>query len=285
MSTLNLDNLVSRRPRVQGIAIVKAVLSGDTIVVAGSAKNGPAVEKRLILANVTSPKLAQTRDEKDEPFAYQAREFLRERVLGRVVQFVLPGASVESAANSTEAGKQDFADITFGNINLSELMVKSGYATVMLPKPKEVKAGEKAPEKPQLTAEKESLLALQHEAETKKVGQFAKGVKSVRNITSADGQQNVELFKKFVGKEVPATVDYVINGSTLRVEIKTNAKELEHTMITFNLAGLECPQPPLKAKVAKGGDNKSRDALPGEPFGAEHVNMLSHVYKVMMFVF
>ena len=265
---LNLDALVARRPRVQGIGLVKAVLSGDTIVVAGSAKNGPPVEKRLILANVTSPKFAQSKDEKDEPFAYHAREFLRERILGKVVQFVLPGASVEAASNPTEASKQDFAEVTYNNVNLSELMIKSGYATVMVPKPKEVKAGEKPSDKPALTPEKEALVKLQEEAKKQKLGMFATGVKSVRTLISADGKQNVELFKKHVGKELPAFVDYVINGSTLRVEIKTNPNALEHTMVTFNLAGVESPQPPIKAKAAKGNE-KARDALPGDPFGAE----------------
>jgi staphylococcal nuclease domain-containing protein 1 len=275
---LNLDALVPRRPRVQGIGLVKAVLSGDTIVVAGSAKNGPPTEKRLILANVTSPKFGQGKDEKDEPFAYHAREFLRERVLGKVVQFVLPGASVETATNLSESSKQDFAEVTFNNVNLSELMITSGYAKVMLPKPKapkEGKDGKPASDKPTLTPEKEALLKLQEEAQKQKLGMFATNCKSVRALISADGKQNVELFKKYVGKELPAYVDYVINGSTLRLEIKTNPQSLEHTMVTFNLAGVESPQPPVKAKTTTKTDKAGkettdkRDALPGEPFGAE----------------
>jgi len=41
-STLNLDALVARQPRVHGIGLVKNVISGDTIIVVGSAKKWPS---------------------------------------------------------------------------------------------------------------------------------------------------------------------------------------------------------------------------------------------------
>lgn len=96
--------------------IVKEVLSGDSIVIVGGAKTGIPPEKRLTLSSLIAPKLVSCytacqrcmwppggvghvrcnpsftagpqgkRDgtTKDEPFAWQAREFLRKKLIGQV---------------------------------------------------------------------------------------------------------------------------------------------------------------------------------------------------------
>ncbi len=49
-----------------GNATVKAVLSGDTVVLIGSATNGPPPELVLTLASLQAPKLARTPEQHDE---------------------------------------------------------------------------------------------------------------------------------------------------------------------------------------------------------------------------
>jgi hypothetical protein len=67
--------------------VVKEVLSGDSItIVGGSPPNGlPPPEKRLTLSSLVAPKLGK-RDgtTKDEPFAWQSREWLRNKLIGKV---------------------------------------------------------------------------------------------------------------------------------------------------------------------------------------------------------
>jgi len=71
--------------REKGAGIVKAVLTGDTIVVTGREKTGgPPREREITLANITAPRFGRKKSEKkpeikDEPFAWASRESLRKR--------------------------------------------------------------------------------------------------------------------------------------------------------------------------------------------------------------
>ncbi|KAJ8877383.1 hypothetical protein PR048_021837 [Dryococelus australis] len=74
--------------------IVKQVLSGDSVIIRGVPKGGPPPEKQINLSNITAPKLARraigSGDEtKDEPYAWEAREFLRQKIIGEDVLFTV----------------------------------------------------------------------------------------------------------------------------------------------------------------------------------------------------
>ncbi|RLM74076.1 hypothetical protein C2845_PM15G07100 [Panicum miliaceum] len=63
---------------------VKAVPSGDTLVIMGSAKADMLPpEKSITLSSVIAPRLA-SRHGTDEPFAWDSREFLRKLCIGQV---------------------------------------------------------------------------------------------------------------------------------------------------------------------------------------------------------
>ncbi|KAG1112562.1 hypothetical protein G6F42_014708 [Rhizopus arrhizus] len=69
-------------------AVVKNVLSGDTVILRGKPRpNGPPAERLLALSNVQAPRLGNT-TRSDEPFGYGAREFLRKLLVGKEVSFV-----------------------------------------------------------------------------------------------------------------------------------------------------------------------------------------------------
>jgi len=71
-----------------GIATVKEVLSGDTVVLMGAPKGGPPPEIRLTLSSLIAPRLANNAragETKDEPFAWESREFLRKTLIGKQV--------------------------------------------------------------------------------------------------------------------------------------------------------------------------------------------------------
>ena len=63
----------------QGVATVKAVLSGDTVLLMGraSAAGGPPPEIRLNLSSLLAPRLGRAEIGKlDEPWAWKSREAL-----------------------------------------------------------------------------------------------------------------------------------------------------------------------------------------------------------------
>ncbi|GKD72503.1 ribonuclease TUDOR 1-like protein, partial [Tanacetum coccineum] len=68
---------------------VVEVVSGDCIIVADDALpfGSPAVERRVNLSRIMCPKLGNPRREKKPaPYAREAREFLRTRLIGRQVR-------------------------------------------------------------------------------------------------------------------------------------------------------------------------------------------------------
>lgn len=71
-----------------GIGIVKAVLSGDTVVLQGASRAGTqAPELQLSLSHLSAPRIARHPDQRDEPFGWPAREYLRKVAVGKQVRF------------------------------------------------------------------------------------------------------------------------------------------------------------------------------------------------------
>jgi len=84
--------------REQGKGIVKAVPSGDTIVVVvhnpSKIKQGPPEEKEITISNINAPRLGRRKTQKkagsvDENFAWASRAFLRNKVIGKPVSYVI----------------------------------------------------------------------------------------------------------------------------------------------------------------------------------------------------
>ena len=72
-----------------GFATVKAVLSGDTVILMGVPKNGPPPERQVSLSYVKAPKFANNQKayQDEEPFAWESREYLRKLIIGKKVKF------------------------------------------------------------------------------------------------------------------------------------------------------------------------------------------------------
>lgn len=206
-------------------AIVKQVLSGDTIVVRGVPKGGPPPERTLSFSLVTAPKLAkrvpnQNNDSQDEPYAWEAREFLRKKLIGQVVQFV-----VDKPPTST----REYATVYLGNEpnreNIVELMVKEGLV--------HVRADNVRSPSPELAR----LVELEEAAKTANKGRFSLGNPQdhVRNIKwSVDNMMN--FVDKCGGKPIQAVVEHVRDGSTVRAFLLP-----DFIYITLMMSGIRCP--------------------------------------------
>lgn len=240
---LTSDEPIVATKRTVGQATVKNVLSGDLIVVSGKA-NG--AEKRIIISGITAPKIASGKSGVDEPFAWQSREFLRGKLLGKKITFI----------SHTDA----HADVKLNGEDVATMIVSQGLATVSLPKAtkealeqsaKDAKAGKKSTESNDIrfgSAEKEALYLLQLAAEKKKVGMFS-GASGTRVVDTEP--DTMAYYKQYKNKPLPALVDRVLDGSTFRLLVpglpttqKTDG--LSQSMLTVSLAGVLAPRLPMK---------------------------------------
>ena len=66
------------------------VMDGGAVVIRGPPRNGPPSERILALTNINAPRLARRKTANaeatvDEPFAWEAREYLRKMIVGKTV--------------------------------------------------------------------------------------------------------------------------------------------------------------------------------------------------------
>ncbi|XP_052746708.1 staphylococcal nuclease domain-containing protein 1 [Bicyclus anynana] len=205
--------------------IVKQVFSGDTVVIRKQPQGGPPPEKVIALSGVTAPKLARQRtanndtETKDEPFAWEAREFLRKMLVGKEVVFTAekPPNSATREYGSLWAGKDPVKDV-----NITELLLAEGL----------VKVREGGRNIPQL----KKLVEIEEIAKSQGKGIWGTDLQShVRDIKWT--VENPKAFvNKFNGQPVKAIIDYVRDGSTVRICLLN-----EYTPITLMLSGIRCP--------------------------------------------
>ncbi|XP_001635744.2 staphylococcal nuclease domain-containing protein 1 [Nematostella vectensis] len=213
-------------PMIRGI--VKQVLSGDSVIIRGQPKGGPPPERQLCLSNITAPKLARRANPNvesstatnDEPFAWEAREFLRTRLIGKEVLF-----SVEYKVPGTgrEYGCIFLKNATGELENVTEAIVAEGLV--------EVRRGGIKP-----SDEQTKLIDLEEHAKTQGKGRWANDASEhVRKINwSVENPRH--FLDTHTGKEIPAIVEHVRDGCTVRLFL---LPEFYH--ITVMLSGIKSP--------------------------------------------
>lgn len=212
-----------QQPQALKRCIVKQVLSGDTVVIRGQPRGGPPPEKTIYLSNITAPKLAkrpteQMAETKDEPFAWEAREFLRKKLVGQEVVF-----SVEYSIND-----RDYVTLYLGKDasgeNMAESLVSEGLV--------DVRAGGKG--------EAQQRLRELHEA-AQAAGRGKHGPDAAQHVRDVKwtlgGGEDPRTFADRMGRRpVPAVVEHVRDGSTVRVLLLPDFHYL-----TLMLSGIRCP--------------------------------------------
>lgn len=210
-----------------GLATVKAVISGDTIVLLGSATaGGPPPEKQVTLAGMMAPRLGRATGSaeamRDEPFAFASREFLRHKCLGKQVRF--------RCEPKNPSINREFAWVFLGEENLSHVVVANGWA--------------KTRQRKDPDADLETMARLEGEAEAEGLGLWTKdegaAALSVRNIVSS-GYNALELFEQLRGKKLDGIVEYVRDGSTMRVLLPPGSPDQPYISIMLYLSGLQAP--------------------------------------------
>uniref|UniRef100_A0A1B0GKL7 Staphylococcal nuclease domain-containing protein 1 n=2 Tax=Lutzomyia longipalpis TaxID=7200 RepID=A0A1B0GKL7_LUTLO len=210
--------------------IVKQVLSGDSVIIRGQPQGGPPPEKQINFSNVLAPKLARRpgggainssgEDNRDEPWAWEAREFLRKKLIGEEVYF-----TCERPQKST----RDYGVVYLGKDpataqNITELIVAEGLVTVRR-------------ESSHNSAEIAKLVELEDAAKAAGKGKWSNAQPSehVRNIKwTQDNPRN--FVEHYHGKPIKAIIEHVRDGSTIRAFLLP-----EFNYITLIISGIRCP--------------------------------------------
>ncbi|XP_016443873.1 ribonuclease TUDOR 1 [Nicotiana tabacum] len=204
---------------------VKAVLSGDSLVIMGSSKAEIPPEKSITLASLMAPRLAR-RGGVDEPFAWQSREFLRKLCIGKEVTF-----KVEYTVPSIG---REYGTVFLGDKNVSMLVVASGWAKVR-------EQGQQKDANPYL----KPLQDAEEQAKQQGLGRWSRAPgaseASIRNLPlSAIGDPSIfdarGLLEENKGKLIEAFVEQVRDGSTLRVYLLPDFQ-----FIQVFVAGIQAP--------------------------------------------
>lgn len=216
-----------------GYAVVKAVLSGDTLVVMGRAVNGPPPELQLSLSNVVAPKLARGPSATDEPFAWDSRQFLRKLVLGKPVQF-----RQEGAKNSRQYGSIWLSGTPPENVALA--CVRAGWC---LPATNEQGVDNE-------------LTAAAAEARDANRGVYAGDAtarqSAVRSVKWSVDSHTIQ--ETLIGTRKRAIIEFVRDGSNYRCMLLPDM-----WLVSISLAGVRCgrvnPKPAAAAASGVGDEN------------------------------
>ncbi|CAL9178588.1 unnamed protein product [Musa hybrid cultivar] len=205
---------------------VKAVPSGDSLLIMGSTKAEIPPEKTVTLSSLIAPRLAR-RGGVDEPFAWESREFLRKHCIGKDVTF-----KVDYTVPSIG---REFGTVFLGDKNVAYLVVSEGWAKVR------EQGQQKGEASPYLT----ELLHLEEQAKQQGLGRWSKvpgaTESAVRNLPpSAIGDPSnfdaMGLLAANKGRPMQGIVEQVRDGSTLRVYLLP-----EFHFVQVFVAGVQAP--------------------------------------------
>ncbi|PIC44887.1 hypothetical protein B9Z55_005098 [Caenorhabditis nigoni] len=203
--------------------LVKSVLSGDAVILQGQPQNGPPPEWTVYLSNVSAPRLGRRPTDSapatpDEPYAWEAREFLRGKLVGQFVTFV---------RDFTASSGRDHGRVYLGGTSPAdaENVAEEAVAAGLL----EVRQGK-------ITDDYTTkLLELQEQAKASGKGKWSSTPGTIREIRWVIDNPR-ELVDKYAQKPIDAVIEMVRDGSTVRAFLLPN-----YEYITLQLSGVRAP--------------------------------------------
>ncbi|XP_071791896.1 staphylococcal nuclease domain-containing protein 1-like isoform X2 [Asterias amurensis] len=246
--------------------VVKQVLSGDAVIIRGQPKGGPPPERQICLSNITAPKMARKANPniensvqtQDEPYAWEAREFLRKKLIGKDVKFTVeytaPGSGRAYGCVFLPSAKDP-------NVmeNVTESIVAEGLV--------EVRRGGIKP-----SDDQNQLNVLEDTAKAAKKGKWAGGPSSngIRDIKwSVDNPRN--FVDGLHGKEQNAVIEHVRDGCTVRAFL---VPSFHH--VTVMLSGIKCPM------FRRDGDTETEEPFAGEAKYFTESRLLQRDVKIIL---
>ncbi|KAK1166906.1 staphylococcal nuclease domain-containing protein 1-like isoform X1 [Acipenser oxyrinchus oxyrinchus] len=208
--------------------IVKMVLSGCAIIVRGQPRGGPPPERQINLSNVRAGALARraaqsqpdAKDTPDEPWAFQAREYLRKKMIGKEICFTVENKTPQGR----EYGMVYLGKDTTGE-NIAESLVAEGLASVR-------REGIRGNNPDQVR-----LCDLEDQAKSAKKGMWGDGagIHTIREL-----KYTIENPRHFIDslhqKPVNAVIEHVRDGAVVRALLLP-----DYYLVTVMLSGIKCP--------------------------------------------
>ncbi|KAG9221028.1 hypothetical protein CCMSSC00406_0002372 [Pleurotus cornucopiae] len=204
-------------------AIVKSVISGDSLLLRGrpGPQGQPPKERVLHLADVSAPRMGSSTRE-DEPWAFEAREFMRVHAVGKEVTFT----SIHSLPSNDDVPR-DLGSAEIGGVDLSTELLKNGWA--------KIKESKRDPTE-------EDLKKKEIEIEAKAAG---KGVwnphgPQARAVHHSMPEDSQGFLTEWKGKSIDGIVEHVRDGTNMRVRLLM--PDGEHQIVNIALAGVRSPR-------------------------------------------
>ncbi|KAI0661175.1 transcription factor [Cubamyces menziesii] len=204
-------------------AIVKSVISGDSLLLRGSpGPQGQIPKERVLhLADIQAPRMG-TASRDDEDWAFESREFLRALAVGKPVTFT----STHALPPSDDVPR-DIGTAEINGVDLASELLKNGWAKL-----KELKRD----------PTDEDARKREIEAEARAAG---KGIwnphgpkaRATNYMMPTDSQGFLAEYK---GQPIDGLVEQVKDGSTLRIRLLM--PDGDHQFVNIALAGVRCPR-------------------------------------------
>ncbi|KAB2608798.1 staphylococcal nuclease domain-containing protein 1 [Pyrus ussuriensis x Pyrus communis] len=241
---------------------VVEVVSGDCVIVADDSVpfGSPLAERRVNLSSIRCPKMGNPRrEEKPAPYAREAKEFLRTRLIGRQVNVqmeysrkVVPGEGAAPTSGPADSRVMDFGTVFLASptkaegddapapassapasqqagVNVAELVVSRGFGTVIRHRDFEERSNYY-----------DALMTAETRATAGKKGIHSTKEPPVMHITdlTVASAKKARDFFPFLQKrrKIPAVVEYVLSGHRFKLLIPK-----ETCSIAFAFSGVRCP--------------------------------------------
>lgn len=217
---------------------VSKILGADTIVV----KNKAGDEKRISFSSIRGPR---TNEANESPFRDEAKEFLRQKLIGKHVKISIDGK--KPATEGFEA--KEVATVTEKGKNIALMLVEAGWASVIRHRKDDTDRASNYDE----------LLAAHEKAKEELKGMFSGKPQKAKQYTDlSDNAQKAKIMLATLQrqKKVPAIVDFCKAGSRFTVLVPR-----ENVKLTMVLGGIRAPRAPRA------------DGEGGEPFGKEALEL------------
>lgn len=207
--------------------------SGDSVSVRNK-KTGEIL--RIFLSHLKAPTLAKPNsDESDQPWAWQAREFIRKSLVGKTINCefdysrVMPkdGKKMNFYTIWRNAGKDSEEDTNNFDRNLNVEVLEHGYASFINPRGDD-----------EISKHLDLYTAADKTSKDKKTGIHSTKQPALSNFSdliSANKEKKKNFTKFLVGKKaVPCVVEYCFSSTKYKLRIDGN-----NCMIPFSLLGIK----------------------------------------------
>jgi staphylococcal nuclease domain-containing protein 1 len=184
-------------------ALVKGVLNGDCVILSGKMKKNSeeAPEEKIVyLSLISAPRSGNSNNLEEEAFAWESRDFLRQKLVGKVVKYF----------TDYRSNDKNYGQLIMDGVNINLELVKSGLAKVgFVPKNEAVGKSEYFTK----------LQAAESEAKKAKLNIWSGSQDNKRKLfTTSDPSFDISTIP--LEKELNIMVDYVINAAVYVVFIK-----------------------------------------------------------------